>query len=44
MIELEVTALAAGGDAVGRDAGGRVTFVAGAAPGVRVRVRIVETH
>jgi 23S rRNA (uracil1939-C5)-methyltransferase len=44
LVEVEVTALAAGGDAVGRDAGGRVTFVAGAAPGDRVRVRIVETH
>lgn len=44
LVELEVTALAAGGDAVGRDAGGRVTFVAGAAPGERVRARIVETH
>lgn len=44
VIELEVTALAAGGDAVGRDATGRVTFVAGAAPGDRIRARIVETH
>ena len=44
LVELEVTALAAGGDAVGRDGSGRVTFVAGAAPGDRVRARVVETH
>ena len=44
VVELEITALAAGGDAVGRDAGGRVTFVPGAAPGDRVRARVVETH
>lgn len=41
-LELELTGLAAGGDAVGRDAGGRVTFVAGGAPGELVRVRLVE--
>jgi 23S rRNA (uracil1939-C5)-methyltransferase len=44
VIELDITALAAGGDAVGRDAGGRVTFVAGAAPGERVRARVIEEH
>ena len=36
---LDITALAAGGDGVGRDAGGRVTFVPRAAPGDRVRAR-----
>ncbi len=41
-IELEITALAAGGDGVGRDAGGRVTFVPRTAPGDRVRARIVH--
>jgi 23S rRNA (uracil1939-C5)-methyltransferase len=44
LVELDITALAAGGDAVGRDAGGRVTFVAGAAPGERVQARVVEIH
>jgi 23S rRNA (uracil1939-C5)-methyltransferase len=43
VIELEVTALAAGGDGVARDAGGRVTFVPRTAPGDRVRARIVKT-
>jgi 23S rRNA (uracil1939-C5)-methyltransferase len=43
-IEVALDGLAAGGDAVGRDAEGRVTFVAGGAPGERVRARIVETH
>jgi 23S rRNA (uracil1939-C5)-methyltransferase len=41
-IELEITALAAGGDGVGRDAGGRVTFVPRAAPGDRLRVHLVH--
>jgi 23S rRNA (uracil1939-C5)-methyltransferase len=41
-VELDITALAAGGDGVGRDAGGRVTFVPRAAPGDRVRARIVH--
>jgi 23S rRNA (uracil1939-C5)-methyltransferase len=41
-VELEITALAAGGDGVGRDAGGRVTFVPRTAPGDRVRARIVH--
>lgn len=39
-IELAITALAAGGDGVGRDASGRVTFVPRTAPGDRVRARI----
>ncbi len=43
-LELEVDSLAAGGDAVGRAADGRVVFVPGAAPGERVRVRLVEEH
>ena len=33
MVELTIDSLAFGGDAVGRDADGRVTFVPGAAPG-----------
>jgi len=41
-IDLDVASLAAGGDGVGRDAGGRVTFVPRAAPGDRLRVRIVH--
>src|SRR5690606_795741 len=32
----------AGGDGLGRDADGRVVFVAGALPGERVRVRVTE--
>jgi 23S rRNA (uracil1939-C5)-methyltransferase len=42
MIELEITALAAGGDGVGRDDNGRVTFVPRTAPGDRVRVNLVD--
>jgi 23S rRNA (uracil1939-C5)-methyltransferase len=41
VIELAITALAAGGDGVGRD-GGRVTFVPRTAPGDLVRVRLVK--
>jgi 23S rRNA (uracil1939-C5)-methyltransferase len=41
-VELVVDSLAAGGDAVGRDAGGRVVFLPYAAPGERVRARLVE--
>jgi len=41
-IELDIATLAAGGDAVGRDAAGRVTFVPRAAPGDRLRARIVH--
>jgi 23S rRNA (uracil1939-C5)-methyltransferase len=41
-IELVVTALAAGGDGVARDANGRVTFVPLTAPGDRVHARIVH--
>ncbi|MDQ3366765.1 MAG: TRAM domain-containing protein, partial [Myxococcota bacterium] len=42
IVELEVTALAAGGDGVARDADGRVTFVPRTAPGDKVRARIVR--
>lgn len=42
VIELEITSLAAGGDGVGRDANGRVTFVPRTAPGDRVRVQLVK--
>jgi len=38
--ELEVTALAAGGDGVARDAGGRVTFIPRTAVGDRVLVQL----
>lgn len=43
-VELTIGSLAFGGDAVGRDDDGRVTFVADAAPGDRVRVTLVEEH
>jgi 23S rRNA (uracil1939-C5)-methyltransferase len=43
LIEVDVTGLAAGGDGVARDAGGRVTFVPRTAPGDRCRVRITKT-
>ena len=42
IVDVTVTALAAGGDGVARDDQGRVTFVARAAPGDRVRVRVVQ--
>lgn len=42
LLELEVTALAAGGDGVARDAGGRVTFVPLTVPGDRVQARLVH--
>jgi tRNA/tmRNA/rRNA uracil-C5-methylase (TrmA/RlmC/RlmD family) len=41
-IELTIERLAAGGEGVARDAGGRVVFVPFTAPGDRVRVRLVE--
>ena len=41
-LELTITALAAGGDGVARDAAGRVTFVPRTAPGDRVRARLVR--
>jgi 23S rRNA (uracil1939-C5)-methyltransferase len=40
--ELAIDGLAAGGDGVGRDPGGRVTFVPRAAPGDRLRAQIVH--
>lgn len=42
--EISIDALAAGGEGVGRDAAGRVVFVPFAAPGDRLRVRVVEQH
>jgi 23S rRNA (uracil1939-C5)-methyltransferase len=41
-IELDLTSLAFGGEAVGRGDDGRVVFVPGGAPGDRVRARVVE--
>ncbi len=41
---VEITALAAGGEGVAREASGRVLFVRGAAPGDLVRARVVEPH
>jgi len=41
---VEITALAAGGEGVAREASGRVLFVYGAAPGDLVRARVVEPH
>jgi 23S rRNA (uracil1939-C5)-methyltransferase len=41
-VRLRIDALAFGGDAVGRDEGGRVVFVPGGAPGDLVEVRLVE--
>jgi len=42
MTELTIASLAAGGDGVGRDDAGRVTFVPRTAPGDRVRVELSE--
>jgi 23S rRNA (uracil1939-C5)-methyltransferase len=41
-LELRIDALAAGGDGVGRAPDGRVVFVPFAAPGDRLRVRVLE--
>jgi tRNA/tmRNA/rRNA uracil-C5-methylase (TrmA/RlmC/RlmD family) len=41
---VEVTAFAAGGEGVAREASGRVLFVRGGVPGDRARVRVVEVH
>ncbi|MBK7538601.1 MAG: TRAM domain-containing protein [Myxococcales bacterium] len=41
-LELSISGLAAGGDGVGRDAGGRVTFVPRTAPGDLVRVAVQQ--
>lgn len=40
--DLVIASLAAGGDGVARDAGGRVTFVPRTAPGDHVRVRLTD--
>ncbi len=42
--ELTIAELAAGGDGVGRDEAGRVTFVPYAAPGDRLRVRVTDAR
>lgn len=42
--ELTLTGMAYGGDAIGRDAQGRMLFVPFAAAGERVRVEIVDAH
>ncbi|MGE0548724.1 MAG: class I SAM-dependent RNA methyltransferase [Kofleriaceae bacterium] len=42
IVELDITALAAGGDGVARDDQGRVTFIPRTVPGDRVRARIVR--
>src|SRR4051794_30606087 len=41
-VELVLDAVAAGGDAIGRDADGRVVFVEGGLPGERVRAEITN--
>lgn len=41
-LTLEITTVVAGGDGLGRDAGGRVTFVAGALPGETVTVDVQQ--
>lgn len=43
-LELTPTAVAAGGAALARDAGGRVVFVEGALPGERVAARVTEAR
>jgi 23S rRNA (uracil1939-C5)-methyltransferase len=42
VLELEPTVLVAGGEALARDAGGRVVFVRGALPGERVEAVVTE--
>lgn len=42
-VELTITALAAGGDGVARDEGGRVTFVARTVPGDRIKARVTRS-
>ena len=41
-LTIDITALAAGGDGLGRDEGGRVTFVPGALPGETVAVELQQ--
>ncbi len=43
-IVLAIESVAAGGDGVARDSGGRVVFVPRAAPGDRVRATVTEEH
>ena len=43
-LELEPTAMAAGGAAVAREPGGRVVFVEGALTGERVRARVTDSR
>jgi 23S rRNA (uracil1939-C5)-methyltransferase len=44
VVELEATAMAAGGSALARHADGRVVFVDGALPGERVRARLTDVR
>lgn len=44
ILELELTGMAYGGEALGRDEDGRMTFVPFALPGERVKVQIMEEH
>ena len=44
MIELQLTGMAYGGEAFGRDDDGRMVFVPFTLPGERARVRILESH
>src|SRR4051794_1552222 len=41
-VEIDITALAAGGDGIGRDDSGRVTFVPRTSVGDRARVTLVK--
>ncbi|MFN8019277.1 MAG: TRAM domain-containing protein [Acidimicrobiales bacterium] len=41
-VEVQATAMAVGGEAVAREASGRVVFVAGALPGERVRAELAD--
>jgi 23S rRNA (uracil1939-C5)-methyltransferase len=41
-VNVDITALAVGGDGIGRAADGRVVFVSGALPGETVHVRVVD--
>ncbi len=43
-VEIQIDSIAAGGEGVGRDDDGRVTFVSHAAPGDRVRADVVREH
>ncbi|MDP2530182.1 MAG: TRAM domain-containing protein [Candidatus Palauibacterales bacterium] len=44
LLDLAIESVAAGGDGVAREPEGRVVFVPSAAPGDRVRVRVMEDH